>query len=169
MERNSFWRLFTLFIVAVMTCFACNHREASRQQVDKNALLELIKQLSKTEGKNTSNASRDVLRDYAKRYELIVVDSIFKAADSSMVQVRVVHDKQFPHIDIQLPSQLERQLTFADFAQLFGTGVESPRPKEPIGFSVMYIASKVGDIRVMVQSHQPPDVPHPQIYQILIL
>lgn len=169
MKRNGFRRLFTLLIVAVMTCFACNSGKVARQPVDKNALLRLIRQLVETEGENTPGVSRDLLRDYSERYKLVVVDNLFKQADSNTVHVRVVHNKEFPHIDVQLPSQLAAQLTYADFDHVFGAGIESPRPKEPIGFSVMYPAAKVGDIRVAVHSRQSPDSVRPEIYQILIL
>lgn len=151
-----------------MTCLSCNRDKVSRQPVDKIVLFQLIKQLAEAEGKHMPDASRGVLRDFTERYELVVVDSLFKPADSNLVQVRVVHDKEFPHINIQLPLRLERQLTYVDFDHVFGAGMESPRPKEPIGFSVMYPAAKQGDIRVAVHSNQPPEVVSPEIYEILI-
>ena len=171
MKRNDFCRLFMLLIIAAITCVACNRYKVSRQPVDKKCLLELIEQLAEAESKHTPDASLDLLKDYAERFEFVIVDSLFRPADSNMVQVRVVHDKEFPHIDVQLPLHLESQLTYVDFDHFFGPGIETPRPKEPIGFSVLYKAAKGegDDIRVAVHSHQLPDASHPEIYQILIL
>lgn len=169
MNRLVYCNFVLLLIIAAITCFACNHGKAFRQPIDKNVLMKMIKQLAEAEGKHAPDAGSDLLRDFAERYELVVVDSLFKQVDSSMVLVRVVRDKEFPHIDIQLPLHLQKQLTFADFDHVFGAGIESPRPKEPISFSVMFRADKVGDIRVAVNSHQPPNAIHQEIYEILIL
>ncbi|QXV63703.1 hypothetical protein INP83_11335 [Mucilaginibacter sp. 21P] len=169
MKRNALFRDYTLLILTGIMCWSCKHGHVSRDRVDKNILLELVKQLADTKGSHAPEASRALLHDYAGRYEMVMVDSLFKPAACNLVQVRIVPDKDFSYIDIRLPTQLEGQLTYADFDHVFGAGTEPPRPKEPVGFSVMYSASKRADIRVAVNSHQPPEAVHPEIYQILIL
>ncbi|PJJ79253.1 hypothetical protein CLV57_2380 [Mucilaginibacter auburnensis] len=152
-----------------MAGLSCNGDKISRQPVDKNALMNIIKQLAEVEGKHAQDTSSNLLRDWAEKYSLVEVDTLSIHADSNMVKVCVVRNKDFPHIIIQLPVHLQRQLTFADFDHVFGAGIESPRPKEPISFSVMFRAAKVGDIRVAVNSHRPPNAVHPEIYEILIM
>lgn len=139
--------------------------------IEKNVLLELVKGIAETESKtgHRSDASRKLLETYATKYELVVVDSTFKPADSAMVQVRMVQDKVFPHIDLKLPLRLQHLLTYADLEEAFGKGIEAPRPKEPIGFSVMYHFPLNGQITIAAHSERPPEVIHPNIYELMIL
>jgi hypothetical protein len=70
---------------------------------------------------------------------------------------------------IFLTLNLQKQLTYHDLNQAYGNGIESPRPKEPVGFGVMYHIEGCGNIAVATSSQFPPSVARPVIERITVM
>jgi hypothetical protein len=161
-----------LFIMAVLCYCACKQPEhKALKPVDKATLLKIVKSLAQAEGSKGSTPEDGVklLRSYAELYELVITEKAVRPTNPMAVQVFISRAPDFGYFDFNLPAGLRKQLSYQDLDKAYGPGIESPRPKEPLGFSVMYHVPGGGQIAIMATSQEPPPAAKLGIYQITVM
>lgn len=157
------------FSVMIISYSACRQPATKlKQPVNKLMLLQLIKKLVVIENR-TPGQGIALLRSFAQNHDLHMISSNQKFKDTTVLQARFNPNKDFPCYYFNLPANFQKQLTYHDLDLAYWKGIESPRPKEPLSFSIMYHVKGGGNIAIMTTSQFPPPVARPMIGRITVM
>jgi len=110
-----------------------------------------------------------LLRSYTEDYKLVITSQALRSAETDVVHVHVSIGKDLTWFSFELPEALKQQLTYADLKHAYGLGIETPRPKEPMEFSVMFEMAGARSVPIFADSKHPPSAGIDSIFSINVM
>ena len=149
------------------------------KMIDKNVLLSIVDDLSKSMSKNHNSVKEaiGVLKSYSSIYK-INIGSVDKSFNSSKeyLSVRFVKDdrdtSKILFCTLSLPQPFYKQITFNDFKRKFGDWEKVPmnaRPKEAPYVSTSFHNKDAPNIAIQIDSQKLPEYDNNSIEQIEII
>jgi hypothetical protein len=118
----------SLLLLSICYCACQQPAPKVKQPVEKMVFLQFVKKLVLIENR-TPGGGIYLLRSFARDHNLEIIDSTRRFVHSSVLQVRFSQMKDFTYYEFFLPKNLQDQLTYRDFDQAYGAGIETPHRK----------------------------------------